>query len=91
MKGIFWNSIDLRDLAKFSFLHDLFVEKSLDFIAILETHRRNFSDNNLNTFCGGKAFFWHWIPPRGRSVGILLGVNLQLFSIENIHDGSSST
>jgi hypothetical protein len=61
----FWNSRGLRDLAKRNFLHDLSVEKGLDFIAILETHKRDFSDEILKSFCADREFSWHWIPPKG--------------------------
>jgi len=44
MKGIFWNSRGLRDLAKFRFLSDLTKEQNLDFIALLEMRRKNYTD-----------------------------------------------
>jgi hypothetical protein len=37
MKGIFWNSRGLGDLAKFRFLSETSKEEKLDFIALLET------------------------------------------------------
>ena len=77
----------MRDLAKRNFLHDLSVEKGLDFIAILETHKRDFSDEILKSFCADREFSWHWIPPKGRSGGILIGVNQHTFLIENVNLG----
>ena len=32
MRGVFWNSRGLRDLAKINFLRDLSLEKDLDFL-----------------------------------------------------------
>jgi hypothetical protein len=88
MKGIFWNSRGLRDLAKINFLRDTSIENDLDFIDLLETHRRDFTNVMLlEEYCGGKEFFWHWIPPRGRSGGILLGVNLSVLVVENTQVG----
>jgi exonuclease III len=84
MKGLFWNSIGLRDLAKYNFLFDTSCEYHLDFVAILETCRDDFTTSDLTHFCGGKDFFWHWTSPRGQSGGILLEINLQLFDIGNI-------
>jgi hypothetical protein len=69
MKAVFWNSIGLWDLAKHDFLCSISLEKDLDFIAILETNKNNFSDECLDNFCGGKEFLWYWIPPNGRSGG----------------------
>ena len=43
MKGLFWNSRGLRDLAKSNFLNDTSQENHLDFIAILETRRDDFT------------------------------------------------
>lgn len=69
-------------MAKHDFLRDIAIDKNLDFIAILETNRRYFTDECLNTFCGGKEFCWHWIPPNGRSGGVLLGVNSTIFAVQ---------
>ena len=74
MRGIFWNSRGLKDLAKRRFLADASVEHRLDFIALSETGRANFSPHFLNTLSGGIEFDSHCLPPRGRSGGILLGV-----------------
>jgi hypothetical protein len=30
---------------------------------------------------------WHWTAPRGRSGGILLGVNIDLLDVGGIEDG----
>ena len=87
MRGIFWNSRGLRDLAKRNFLHDLSLEKNLDFIALLETYRRDFSDELLNSFCGNREFTWQWNPPNGRSGGILVGFNSQNFILQNQFHG----
>ena len=87
MKGIFWNSRGLRDLAKFKFLLDLTKEQNLDFIALLETCRKNFTDAELNNICGGKQFLWSWIEPKGQSGGILLGINPSIFDIGYISQG----
>jgi hypothetical protein len=80
MKGLFWNNRVLRDLAKYKFLYDTSYDIQLDFIALLE----NFSAVDLDHFCGGKDFLWHWTSPRRQSGGILLSVNLQLFDIGDI-------
>ena len=74
MKGIFWNSRGLKDLAKRRFLVDASIEHRLDFITLSETGRDNFSPQFLSTLSGGIDFDWHCLPPRGRSDGILLGV-----------------
>jgi hypothetical protein len=53
MKGIFWNSRGLSDLAKTKFLRDTSKEQNLAFIALLETRTKDFSQESLNNFSGG--------------------------------------
>ena len=67
MKGIFWNSRGLKDLAKRRFLAEASIEHKLEFIALSETGRANFSLQFLNTLSRGIDFDWHCLPPRGRS------------------------
>ena len=60
MKEIFWNCNGLGDLNKFKFLSDVVREKSLDFIALSETGRRDCSMNFLKNLCEGKNYLWHY-------------------------------
>jgi hypothetical protein len=53
MKGIFWNSRGLSDLAKSRYLDDTTKEQNLDFIALLETCKKDFSQLTLD-----KEFFY---------------------------------
>jgi hypothetical protein len=57
MKGIFWNSRGLSDLAKSRFLRDASKEQNLDFIALLETCKKDFSQETLDNFSGGGILF----------------------------------
>jgi hypothetical protein len=54
MKDVFWNSNGLRDLAKQRFLFEATREKHLDFIAILESKRNDFTMQELSHLCAGK-------------------------------------
>jgi hypothetical protein len=87
MKEIFWNSRGLSDLAKFRFLSDTSKDEKLDFVALLETGKKDFSQSTLNNICAGQDFMWHWSEPHGRSRGILLGVNLETFDTRSIDEG----
>ena len=84
MKGIFWNCGGLKDLAKRRFLADASIEHKLDFIALSETGRDNFTPQFLSTLSGGVDFDWHCLPPRGRSGGILLGVKCDSLEVRNV-------
>jgi hypothetical protein len=53
----------------------------------LETGKHDFSQRTLNNFSGGRNFAWHWTAPRGRSGGILLGVNIDMLDVGSVEDG----
>jgi len=74
-------------LAKHRFLSDLVKEEQINFIALSETGRDDFPDRILKNLCAGRDFLWHCMAPHGRSGGILLGVDLQVFDIGAIAEG----
>jgi hypothetical protein len=74
-------------LAKSNFLFNAAREQRLDFIALLDTGKKDFSQQKFDSLCGGRNFLWHWTEPHGRSGGMLLGVNLEVFDIGSIEDG----
>jgi hypothetical protein len=67
MNGMFSNSRGLRDLAKHLHIAHCINDHNLDFVAISETGRRDFSQHLLDRLSGGKDFDWTSQPPRGRS------------------------
>jgi exonuclease III len=88
MKGVFWNSRGLADLAKHRFLAEPVREEQINFIALFETSRESFPDHVLKNLCAGRDFLWHAMAPHGRSGGILLGVDLSVFDIGAINEGN---
>jgi hypothetical protein len=52
----------------------------------LDTRTKDFSQESLNNFSGGRNFAWHWTAPHGTSGGILLGVNLDVLDVGSIDD-----
>jgi exonuclease III len=74
MKGLFWNSRGLSDLAKYRYISDAVRDNDLDFVAVMETGKQDMSKSNLARLSGGADFVWHCLPPKGRSGGLLLGV-----------------
>ena len=67
MKGLFWNSRGLLDLAKIRYISDAVKEHNLEFVAVMETGKQDISSSNLTRLIGGVDFVWHSLPPRGRS------------------------
>jgi hypothetical protein len=80
----FWNSDGFGDLAKHWFVKDTVREYKADFFASLETGRSNFLTPFLNNLSGGRDFQWYCVPPLGRSGGILVGINVDTFSVQDI-------
>ena len=87
MKGIFWNSRGLSDLAKYRYVSDAIRDNKLDFVAVMESGKQDMSRANLNRLSGGADFVWHCLPPRGRSGGILLGINAIALDVSLIVEG----
>ena len=81
MNGMFANSRGLGDFAKHLLFADCVRDHNLDFLAISETGRRDFSQSLLNRLSGGVDFAWYSHPPRGRSRGILLGVKTDTMDV----------
>jgi hypothetical protein len=56
MKGFFWNSRCLKDLAKHHYISNPIKEHNLDFIAIMEMGKQDMSKMSLNRLSGGSDF-----------------------------------
>jgi hypothetical protein len=87
MNGMFSNSRGLNDLAKHVHIADCCRDHNLDFVAISETAKRDYSSSLLNRLSGGIDFEWVSHPPRGRSGGILVGVRADTMEILASSDG----
>lgn len=87
MNGMFRNSRGLRDLAKYSHIDDCCKDYNLDFIAISEMGKRDYSQSLLTRLSWGLDFEWFSRPPRGRSGGLLLGVRSNTMEVLASSDG----
>jgi exonuclease III len=87
MKGIYWNTNGLRDPQKLKHVSYLTKEHNLNFIALSETGRSEFMPSFLKNLCAGRDYLWHTMAPKGRSGGMLVGVDLQVVDIGAIHEG----
>jgi hypothetical protein len=84
LKGMIWNSEGFKDPNKHLFVNESIREQKLDFIALLETGRSNFSVPFLNHLSTGLDFHWLCLPPHGRSGGIPVGINSATLQMANI-------
>jgi hypothetical protein len=54
---------------------------------VMETRKQDMSKKNLSRLSGGADFVWHCLPPKGRSGGILLGINATVLDLMMIVEG----
>jgi exonuclease III len=87
LKGLTWNSEGFGDTAKHLFVRESIRDYKLDFIALLETGRSNFSIPFLNQMAAGHSFSWFCLPPQGRSGGILVGINSDTLQVLKVNTG----
>ena len=74
-------------MAKYRYISDAIRDHKLDFVAVMETGKQDMSRSNLNRLSGDADFIWHCLPPRGRSGGILLGINSAVLDLSIIVEG----
>jgi hypothetical protein len=87
LKGLFWNCEGFGDGGKHIFVSDSIRDFHLDFIALLEIRRSNFTAPFLRNLSAGRDFTWFCLPPHGRSGGILVGVNALSLHVDNVSTG----
>jgi hypothetical protein len=56
-------------------------------MALSKTGRANFLQSTLNNIYAGRDFLWHCMAPRGRSGGMILGINLLTLDVGEIEEG----
>jgi hypothetical protein len=81
LTGFIWNRCGIRDIIKRYFILDTTITSSVGFIGIQETIMQEYPEAILNSLRGNLDFNWTSIPSRGRSGGILVGVNETTFQV----------
>ena len=74
-------------MAKYRYISDAIRDHKLDFVAVMETGKQDMSRSNLKHLFGNPDFIWHCLPPRGRSGGILLGINSMVLDLSIFVEG----
>jgi hypothetical protein len=85
-RDFFWNTNGVRDPKKLKHISDLTKEHNLNFIALSETGRSEFMPSFLKNLCAWKEYLWDTMAPKGRSGGMLVGVDLQVLDIGAIYE-----
>jgi hypothetical protein len=81
ISGLTWNSRGTGEESKKSYIRQNIKDHKLDFVGIQETVRQEYPTKFLKEISGGSEFHWDGIPARGRSGGILLGVNKETYDV----------
>jgi hypothetical protein len=81
MIGLIWNCQGLGKDSKFEFLKELIRDEKVDFIGLQETNKKQFSDSWLASIGISKLFAWFSSPPNGKSGGLLVGFNSDVFYV----------
>jgi hypothetical protein len=87
MIGLIWNCQGLGRISKFEFLKELIRDEKVDFIGLQETKKNHFRDSLLSSLAGNKLFAWFSSPPNGRSGGLLVGFNSEVFDVREHEAG----
>jgi hypothetical protein len=58
------------------------LKKILIFLGVQETIKQEFSDQELKEMSGAVDFAWKWIPAKGHSGGVILGIKVDIFEVE---------
>ena len=81
MIGVIWNCQGLGKSVKSEFLRDVIMKEKVNFIGLQETNNKDFEESWLNFISGNRNFVWVWSPPNGRSGGLLVGFDSDMFDV----------
>jgi len=87
MKGLIWNCRGIKKKGVSSFLKNLISEHNFHFIGIQETMVENIDDITLKGFDPNSNYLWKWIPSRGKSGGLLSGINTKFLDVGGFCEG----
>ena len=82
MKVLFWNIRGMGKKSRMGLLKDIIYKEIVDIVGIQETIRRDFADWELLALTPGSSFQWKWLPAKGHSGDILVGVKNDIFEVE---------
>jgi hypothetical protein len=86
MKGLIWNCRGIKKGVT-SFLRNLILEHKFHVIGLQETMQENIDDGILRMVDPNQDYLWKWIPSRGKSGGMLNGINLDHFEVGGFVEG----
>lgn len=82
MRVMFWNVRGLGTTHRRGYVKNHVIQEDLDIVAIQETIKQDFTDAELKEMAGCQDFSWVWVASKGHSGGLILGVKIDKFEIE---------
>jgi len=82
MKILFWNIRGMGNVSRVGILKDILAKENLDRMGIQETIKQSFTDWKLMALTPGHSYQWNWLPAKGHSGGILVGVKNDFTEVE---------
>jgi exonuclease III len=86
LQGLVWNCRGLKKGVS-TFLKNLIYQYQFDFIGLHETMIVDCDVSLLRKFDAHHNYLWEWTPSKGRSRGILVGINLNRFDVGSFKKG----
>lgn len=83
MKFLFWNVRGLGKSHRRSLVRNHILNENLDLVALQETIKQDFEDWELKELAGNIDFNWLWTPARVYSGGMIMGVRVESFEVED--------
>jgi len=85
--GLIWNCRGLKKNGVSTFLKSLIFQYNFDFIGLQETMVEECEVSLLRKFDTHQDYLWEWIPSKGRSGGILVGICLNKYDVGSFMKG----
>ena len=87
MKGLIWNCRGIKKKGVSFFLKNLISEHNFHFISLQETMVEDIDEKTLKGFDPNSNYLWKWLPSRGKSGGILSGINTDFLDVGGFCEG----
>jgi len=87
MKGLIWNCRGIKKSGTSTFLRNLILEHKFHFIGLQETMQADIDEKILRILDPEREYLWKWISSRGRSGGILSGINIKFCDVGSFLEG----
>ena len=87
MKGLIWNCRGIKKKGVSSFLKNLISEHNFHFISLQEIMVEDIDEKTLKGFDPNSNYLWKWLPSRGKSGGILSGINTDFLDVGVLCEG----